>query len=298
MNDKSGNNSGMMSNISDFLEQEESDHLVNLPIDDIDPNPNQDRHSWEEPETTAHLEAMTTSVKTNGVRRPIEVFEHVPGRFQIIAGEMRYRAAKAADLDTIPALVRLNLDEKQRSLDMFTENFSRLGLMPMELARALKKRIDQGITREELMTAVGKDKAWLSRILGLLQLPDDVQIFAAAGKVRDVARLHALAQLEEETRGVTLARIESGEITTKDALAAQQQTSRTDKKSTKPDAKKVSKQFVPNLTMTPDEARALIVHFHPDWPPCETDYDLDERFKIILGELKSGEFRPAATPEA
>ena len=275
----------MMSGISEFLEQEETDRLVELNIADVDPDPEQDRHSWDNPEVIAHVESVTASVKSNGVRRPIEVFEHEPGRYKIIAGEVRYRSAKNAGLSTIPALLRLKTDEKQRSLDMLTENFSRLGLLPMELARALQRRIDGGITRKELIAATGKDKAWLSRLFGLLELPEDVRNFAETGKVRDPARLHDLAKIDDEQRSLALEDLAAGNTTVGDVLAAQKaSTGNSDKKPAKSTKKK---PFSPDLTATKDEARLLVAYFHPDWD-CEDEKALDESFKRLMGEFKNG----------
>ncbi|MEM7083764.1 MAG: ParB/RepB/Spo0J family partition protein [Pseudomonadota bacterium] len=280
MNDKST----MMSGISDFLEQEETDRLVELLLTDVDPDPDQDRHSWDSEETKAHVASMTESIKANGVRRPIEVYEHVPGRYMIIAGEVRYRGSIAAEKETIPALLRLNTDEKQRSMDMLTENFSRLGLAPMELARALKRRIDGGITREEIMASTGKDKAWLSRMLGLLELPLDVQEFAETGTVRDPARLHSLAKIDEDNRPAILENLASGDATVGEVLAAQKDAKNAGDKKPKNKTKK-NTPLPPDLAMTREEAQALITFFHPDREPCESDDALDTGFKAVVVEL-------------
>ncbi len=277
----------MMSGISEFLEQEETDRLVELALSDVDPDPEQDRHNWDHPDTIAHLESMTVSVRAGGVRRPIEVYEHEPGRYKIIAGEIRYRASVNAEREVIPALLRLKTDEKQRSLDMLTENFSRLGLMPMELARALKRRIDGGITRDELIAATGKDKAWLSRLLGLLELPEDVQDFAESGKVRDPARLHSLAKIDKKQRGSVLEDLATGNSTVGDVLVAHKSAAaaRYKKSEKKRPAKK--KPFAVDLTATKNEARLLVAYFHPDWD-CDSDEALDGAFKKLMGEFTNG----------
>lgn len=283
MNDKSA--SSMMSGISEFLEQEETDRLVELNLEDVDPDPDQDRHSWEDPDTIAHVEAQTESARAGGIRRPIEVYEHQPGRYMIIAGEVRYRAACGAELKTIPAILRVNIDPEQRSLDMLTENFNRLGLKPMELARGLKRRLDEGLTREQLIEATGKDKAWLSRLLGLLDLPEDVRAFAETGKVRDPARLHALAKIDDDQRSSVLNDLASDARTVGDVLAEQKASAGGNSK--KPAKKPKKKPFSPDLTATKDEARLLVAYFHPDWD-CESDKALDDSFKRLMGEFTNG----------
>ncbi len=113
------------------------------------------------------------------------------GRDKIVAGE-----------ETIPAV--------QRIIDMLTEHFSHSTIAPMELSHHLKSLIDAGVSRKKIIQITGKNKSWLSRSLGLLELPQDVQEFAETGIVRDPARLHALSKLSEDVRENAIKDITSG----------------------------------------------------------------------------------------
>ncbi len=274
-------NSKMMSKISKFMEQQELDRLGDPLIELIDPDPDQDRHSWDTQETKEHVNMIAESIKVNGVRRPIEVYEHTPGRYKIIAGEVRYRASLQAGMKNIPVLLRLKSDAKQRSMDMLTENISRLNLAPMELARALKKRVDDGIKRKDILKHIGKSKTWLSIRLGLLKLPQDIQDFAEGCFVRDPSRLYALAKIDEDLREGLFNDIISGKKTTESILADYKSTNK------KPSVK--GKVFKPSFKATKNEVNLILSNHYP-LVECSSDELLEKGFKRFLDDVVSGMF--------
>ena len=196
-----------LTNLSD-----ESDQLIYLRPDQIDPDPEQDRRDWDAPETLAYLNEMAESVKEQGVRRPIEVKVHPadPKRWMIIAGEVRWRSAVTAKLETVPCLWRKRITDQQASLDMLTENVNRKGLNVLELSAALQRRIDEGISRESLIQATGKSKSWISKRLSLLKMHDDVLALAREGVVTDPDNLLSINKLPSSDREKALELLHKG----------------------------------------------------------------------------------------
>lgn len=143
---------------------------LELDIDLIDPNPEQPRTRF----APANLDELAQSIKANGVVQPI-VVRAVAGRFQIVAGERRWRAAQKAELRRIPAVIREVADDRLLELALI-ENIQRQELNPIEEARAYRKLIDTiGLTQEQVAERVGKDRTVITTAIRLLRLPDDLQ---------------------------------------------------------------------------------------------------------------------------
>lgn len=143
---------------------------LQIDIDLIDPNPEQPRTRF----TEVDLGELAQSIKANGVVQPIVVRQR-GGRYQIVAGERRWRAAQRAGLHRIPAVTKDVSDEKLLELALL-ENIQRQELNPIEEARAYRKLIDNiGLTQELLSERVGKDRTVITTSLRLLRLPDEVQ---------------------------------------------------------------------------------------------------------------------------
>ncbi|HPF22727.1 MAG TPA: ParB/RepB/Spo0J family partition protein [Hyphomonas sp.] len=152
-----------------------------IPIDHIRRNPAQPRRTFDD----ASLQELADSIRTKGVLQAILVRPDPkdPGKYQIIAGERRWRAAKLAGLGAIPAVVR-NLDELELLEVGIIENVQRADLNPIEEAEAyeaLMKRF--GRTQDSLATSVGKSRVHITNTLRLLQLPDAARAFVRSGKV-------------------------------------------------------------------------------------------------------------------
>ena len=149
-----------------------------IDIDLIDPNPDQPRTQF----TEAALEELSQSIIANGVVQPIVVREK-GGRYEIVAGERRWRAAQRAGLRRIPAAVKEVSDDKLLELALI-ENIQREELNPIEEAAAYRKLIDTiGLTQEALAASVGKDRTLIATSLRLLKLPADIQQLIAEKKL-------------------------------------------------------------------------------------------------------------------
>ena len=141
-------------------------------IDLIDPNPQQPRTRFVE----AALEELAASIRSNGIVQPI-VVRRSGDRYQIVAGERRWRAAQKAGLRRVPVTLKEISDEKLLEVALI-ENIQRQELNVVEEARAYRKLLDNiGFTQEELAERVGKDRSMISTALRLLKLPEEVLEF-------------------------------------------------------------------------------------------------------------------------
>jgi ParB family chromosome partitioning protein len=170
-----------------------------LPIDRIDPNPRQPREAFDE----ELLQDLTVSIEAVGVLQPIVVRPHGE-RYQIVMGERRLRAARAAGLERIPAIVRTTEDD-QLLRDALLENVHREDLNPLEEAAAYEQLlVDFGITQEELAARLGRSRPVIANALRLLRLPGSVQRRIAA-KILSSGHARAVASLEDPVQQERLA---------------------------------------------------------------------------------------------
>ena len=148
----------------------EKDEVVQLYLDDIIPNRFQPREVFDE----KALKELAVSIKEHGVIQPI-IVRNVNGKYEIIAGERRYKASALAGLTKIPAIIR-NLDDKESSKVALLENLQRRNLNPIEEARTYQKilELDQ-MTQEELAKTMGKSQSSVANKIRLLSLPDEIQ---------------------------------------------------------------------------------------------------------------------------
>jgi ParB family chromosome partitioning protein len=150
--------------------------LIDVPLDRLDPNPRQPREAFDEDA----LEELAASIQAVGVLQPIVVRPN-GDRFQIVMGERRVRAAKLADLTSIPAVVRLT-EEDSLLRDALIENIHRADLNPLEEAAAYESLlIDFEVTHEELATRIGRSRSGITNALRLLKAAPSVQRRIAAG---------------------------------------------------------------------------------------------------------------------
>ena len=152
------------------MNPEEKDEIVQLYLDDIIPNRFQPREVFDE----RALKELAISIREHGVIQPI-IVRSVNGKYEIIAGERRYKASALAGLTKIPAIVR-NLDDKESSKVALLENLQRKNLNPIEEARTYQKilEIDQ-LTQEELAKTMGKSQSSIANKIRLLTLPEEIQ---------------------------------------------------------------------------------------------------------------------------
>lgn len=149
-----------------------------IDIDLIDPNPEQPRTRFD----AVELEELAASIRANGIVQPIVVRPN-SGRYQIIAGERRWRAAQQAALRRVPAVVKQIPDEKLLELAL-VENIQRQELNPIEEANAYRKLIERvGLTQEQVAERVGKERTLITTTMRLLRLPNDIQRHIIEGKL-------------------------------------------------------------------------------------------------------------------
>jgi len=155
--------------------------IKSLPIDQLEAGPFQPRRRME-PDA---MRELTDSIRTRGVLQPLLARPHPgsPGRYQIIAGERRWRAAQQAGLHDVPVLVR-DMGDSDAMAAALVENLQRQDLNPIEEAEGFKRLIeDFGLTQEQLGEAVGKSRSHVANIMRLLQLPPGVRIEVQNGRL-------------------------------------------------------------------------------------------------------------------
>ena len=149
-----------------------------VPIDLIDPSALQPRSVFDD----AKLDELATSIRANGVVQPL-LLRRKGVRFELIAGERRWRAAQRAGLRKVPAVLRDVPDEKVLEIAII-ENIQREDLNPIEEAGAYKKLIDTlGLTQEMVAERVGRDRSYITNYLRLLRLPEDLQQLLQVGRL-------------------------------------------------------------------------------------------------------------------
>jgi ParB family chromosome partitioning protein len=170
------------------------------PLDSLEPNPFQPRTVFE----PSRLQELAASLKETGMVQPILV-RRQGERYQIIAGERRWRAAREAGLATVPVVVRDVPDERLLELAL-VENIQRQELLPLEEAQAYQRLHEEfRLTQEEVARRVGKDRSTVANTLRLLRLPRDVRELLSAGRL-DAGHARALLALDRAEDQVALAR--------------------------------------------------------------------------------------------
>ena len=161
-------------------EDENGENKINmLKISLVDPKSDQPRKNFDK----EALEELADSISQNGVLQPILVREYGSGRYQIIAGERRYRASKLAGLNEIPAII-LDKDDRKAAEIALIENIQREDLNPVEEAMAFRALSEEyQLTQEELSLKVGKSRSAVANAMRLLGLPDEVLNLVATGEL-------------------------------------------------------------------------------------------------------------------
>jgi ParB family chromosome partitioning protein len=175
--------------------------LRELPVGQIEPNPDQPRKHFEK----GPLQALAGSIAEAGVLQPLIVrpVDGAEDRFEIVAGERRWRAAQEAGLDRVPAVIRSS-PEDERLQAALIENMVREDLNPVEEARACAALVDDlGISKEELARRVGRSRAAISNLVRLLDLPDDVQSLLEKGELTE-GHGRAILQVDDHRKRSSL----------------------------------------------------------------------------------------------
>ena len=180
-------------------EGEESLHQI--PLDLIDANTRQPRTVFAE----QGLQELAESIRARGVLQPVLVTALAGGRYELIAGERRLRAARLAGLDRIPALVRPSESGERLELALI-ENMAREDLNPVEAARACAALVDElGLSKEEVGRRLGRSRAAISNMVRLLDLPDDVLAMLESGELSE-GHGRAILQVRDRAAQRSLAR--------------------------------------------------------------------------------------------
>lgn len=162
-------------------------------IDKLVEDPNNERKSLR------NMEEMVASVRAHGIIEPLTATALADGRYQIVTGHRRYRAAKAAGLSQVEILIRPPEDHRQRRIKSLISNLQRESIPPLELATALRTLIAvAGLTQDRVAKHLGKNKAWVSGVLRILDLPEEVrQKVGYAQRPLSLDALTRIARLED-----------------------------------------------------------------------------------------------------
>lgn len=150
-----------------------------LSLSQIDPKSDQPRKNFDK----EALEELAASIEENGLLQPIIVREYLGGRYQIIAGERRFRASKMAGLSEIPVII-MDKDDRKAAEIALIENIQREDLNPIEEAMAFKSLMEEyGLTQEEMSEKIGKSRSAIANAVRLLDLPEEVLMMVARGEI-------------------------------------------------------------------------------------------------------------------
>jgi ParB family chromosome partitioning protein len=178
---------------------EHSTGVHKVPVDQIDPNPVQPRTVF----NPQHLAELAQSIVANGIIQPI-VLQRAGDRYQLVAGERRWRAAKIAGLTEVPAVIQEFASDRLLEVALI-ENIQREDLNAIEVAHALDRlATDYDLSHEEIGRRTGKDRASVSNLLRLLKLPGVIQILVAEHRI-SMGHARAVLGLTDEVAQVDLA---------------------------------------------------------------------------------------------
>lgn len=183
--------SGLGRGLDALIPQGERRTFAMIPVGDVQPNPQQPRTVFDD----EALESLAASIREVGVLQPVVVRESADG-YVLVAGERRLRAAQAADLDEIPALIR-DGDDQSSLTEALIENIQRENLSPLEEAAAYQQLQDDfDLTHQEIGQRVGKSRAAISNAMRLMSLPGSIQAALAEGHLT-AGHARALLGLED-----------------------------------------------------------------------------------------------------
>ncbi len=169
-----------------------------IPVNEIEANPNQPRREFDE----EALQELANSIKEIGIIQPITLRKMADNKYQIIAGERRWRASQIAGLTSIPAYIRTETDEAMVGIMAIVENVQREDLNAIEIALAYQRAIENSdMTQEKLSERVGKNRTTITNYLRLLRLPAQVQM---ALEKKEIDMGHARALLSVDSPSIQL----------------------------------------------------------------------------------------------
>jgi len=186
--------------------------VTEIPVDRVLPNPHQPRHAFD-PEA---LDELAKSIRTHGMLQPLVVTQ-AGDRYQIIAGERRWRAAQLAGLRGVPVVIKETTPQQMLALAL-VENIQRADLNPLEEAGAYRQLMDEfGLTQDQVAEQVGKSRAAVANIVRLLKLPGEVKEALAAGLISEGHARALLALPTAVTQQQALATIQRHDLNVRQA---------------------------------------------------------------------------------
>lgn len=257
-----------------------------VPIEQIKPNPNQPRRTFD----AEDLADLAASVRAKGILQPLIVRPAAGGGYEIVAGERRWRAAQTAQLHEVPVLIR-DLDDTEVLEIAIIENIQRADLNAMEEASGYRQLMDRfGHTQEKLGEALGKSRSHIANLLRLLTLPEDVQDLVKSG---DLSAGHARALITSENPS-TLAKavVRDGlSVRATEALAKKQQGGAGEAAAPKPAAKRAMEKDADTKALEGDLSAVLGMKVTIDHRPggeagvVSIRYDTLDQLDDLCGRL-------------
>jgi len=167
-------------------------NMLRIPLDQIETNPRQPRHDFDE----VALQELAHSIRLHDIIQPVTVSKLPTGKYRLISGERRFRAAKIAELKDIPAYVRQAEDQQLLELALL-ENLQREDLNAMEIALSYKRMMEElNYTQEQVAERMGKERSTVANYIRLLKLPPDIQV---AVRSNQLSMGHARALINVDT---------------------------------------------------------------------------------------------------
>lgn len=234
---KKGLGKGLGTIFGDESEKIEEGSVLDVKISLVEPNKNQPRKNFDKEK----LEALSQSLKENGMIQPIIVTKSNNGRYTIVAGERRWRAAKSAGFSEVPVIVKEYSDQTITEVAL-VENLQREDLNPIEEALGYKNLCDlYGLTQEEVSQKVGKSRSAVANSMRLLSLNKTIQKYLISGEISEGHARAALSLASEELREFLINQVISSSLNVRQTenLAKQLQKEPKQKRDTKLDIYKI-----------------------------------------------------------
>lgn len=258
--------------------------ITELKLTDIEPNKNQPRRKFDDEK----IAALAESIKEYGVLQPIVVKKLDTGFYQIIAGERRWRAARMAGINKIPAIIK-EYDKRETMEIALIENLQREDLNAVEEAEGYKELIEEfGLTQEELSQKLGKSRPAIANSLRLLNLPKEIKQYLIEGKISSG---HARALLSAEKKEIMLLAAEKiineeMNVRQTEAYIAQLQKIKTVKK------KSAKEQEIARYMISLEENLSSVfgtkvkIHHNKNKGKIEIEYYSNDDFDRIMNMIK------------
>ena len=267
------------STLKHVTEREDEDQLRQLPLDVIHPGRYQPRSVFNEEK----LEELSNSIRAQGVVQPIVVRPTGDGKYELIAGERRWRAAQLAGIDTIPSVIRDVPDEVTVAMSLI-ENIQREDLNPLEEAMALRRLIDEfAMTHQEAADAVGRSRASVSNLLRLLELVQEVKDMVDV-RALEMGHARALLSLDDKLQLQAAREVVNKRLSVRETEALVRRLQKPGKRPGRrldPDIQRLQNQIGESLG-----ARVQIRHLASGKGKLVINYNNSDEFEGILERLK------------